>query len=88
MNMGGFGSPGVGEKEDVGQDEVHPKSVRQSVVKSNAPSKIITHSKFVNYQYSQLLGGTPKHLKNNYSLFSIHSIKVRFFANILFFRGD
>ena len=31
------------EKEEVGQDEVHPKSVRQSVDNSNAPSKIITH---------------------------------------------
>ena len=43
MNMGGFGSPGVGEKEVVGQDEVHPKSARQSVENSNAPSKLITH---------------------------------------------
>ena len=41
--MGGFGSPGGNEKEEVGQDEVHPKSVRQSVDNSNAPSKIITH---------------------------------------------
>ena len=45
MNMGGFGSPGVGEKEVVGQDEVLPKSARQSVEISNAPSNQITQSR-------------------------------------------
>ena len=41
--MGGITNPGVGEKEVVGQDEVIPKSARQSVEKSNAPSNLITH---------------------------------------------
>ena len=41
--MGGIKHPGVGEKEVVGQDEVIPKSVRQSIEISNAPSNQITH---------------------------------------------
>ena len=49
--MGGFGSPGVSEKEEVGQDEVHPKSVRQSVENYNAPSKLITQVIFGKRQY-------------------------------------
>ena len=45
--MGGFGSPGGNEKEEVGQDEVHPKSVDQSVDSSNAASNQITHTGLV-----------------------------------------
>ena len=43
MNMGGIKRPEVGEKEVVGQDEMIPKSVRQSIEISNAPSNQITH---------------------------------------------
>ena len=53
MNMGGIKRPGVGEKEVVGQDEVIPKSARQSVEKSNAPSNQIT-------QDSEQIGKTRK----------------------------